>query len=96
LRRGRRGNRRSRRFWRSGGSRWRARARAFGDGAEQGVGLHHCAAFGRDLAEHAGARRIHFQGHLVGLKFDQRLVGFHRFAGFLEPAADRGLADGFP
>ena len=44
-----------------------------------------------DVAEHARGRRVDLEGHLVGLELDERLVGLHRIAGLLEPAADRGL-----
>ena len=55
------------------------------------------AVLGRDLAEHTGGRRRHFDGDLVGLELDQRLVHRDGVAGFLEPAADgcfrHGLAE---
>src|SRR5206468_9109580 len=52
------------------------------------------AVLGRDLAENTGGRRRHFDGDLVGLELDQRLVHRDGIAGFLEPAADGGFRHG--
>ena len=41
------------------------------------------AVLGDDLAEHAGGRRRHLDGDLVGLELDQRLVGLTASPGFL-------------
>ena len=46
----------------------------------------------RQLARSGGR---HFHRHLVGFKFDQRLVGLHRIAHLLEPLGDRRLGDRF-
>ena len=71
-----------------------ARRRAVIDLAEQRADRDGLAVLGRDLAEHAGGRRRHFDGDLVGLELDQRLVHRHGIAGLLEPAADGGLGHG--
>ena len=87
-----------RRSYGSGGDR-RGRRRsaspASGDLAEQGAGGDRLAILGDDFHEHAGRRRVHFDGDLVGLEFDQGLVRLHHIAGLLVPAADGGLGDGF-
>ena len=70
-------------------------AGAIRDLAEQRADRDGLAILGDDLAEHAGGRRRHFDGDLVGLQFDQRLVDRHGVAGLLEPAADGGLGHGF-
>ena len=47
-----------------------------------------------DLGEDAGGGSGHFHRHLVGLEFDQRLIGLDRIAGLLEPLADGRLGNG--
>src|SRR6185436_19430992 len=42
-----------------------------------------------DIGENARGRRRHLQGHLIGFKFDQRLVHCNRVACLFEPFADR-------
>src|SRR2546426_81007 len=56
------------------------------DLTEQRTHRDRLAVLGDDLAEHAGGRRGHLDGDLVGLELDQRLVDRHGFAGLLEPA----------
>ena len=72
-----------------------AARRAFLDLAEQRADADGLAVLGRDLAEHAGGRRRHFQRHLVGLEFDQRLVDGDGVARLLEPFADGGFGHRF-
>jgi hypothetical protein len=71
------------------------RAFAFVEHAEQRVDLDGVAFLDQDLAQRAGGRRRHFQRHLVGFQFHQRLAVVHGIAGFLEPLSDRGFGDGF-
>ena len=82
----------------SGGDRSgrrRSASAASGDLAEQGAGGDRLAILGEDFNEHAGRGRVDFDGDLVGLQLDQRLVRLHHIAGLLVPAADGGLGDGF-
>ena len=67
---------------------------ALDDGAQERPWRHGLAVLGGDVAERAGGGGVDLQRHLVGLKFDQRLVRFDGVAWLLEPAADRGFADG--
>jgi hypothetical protein len=64
------------------------------DLAEQRADRDGLAVLGDDLAERARGRRRDFDGDLVGLELDQRLVDRDGIAGLLEPAADGGLGDG--
>ena len=80
------------RLWRRRPS---ARRRAFADGADQRADIDRVAWLGRDRLEHAGGRRRHLDGHLVGFELDHRLVGGDRVAHLLEPLADRRLGDAF-
>ena len=73
-----------------GGSR-----RAVIDLSEQRADRDGLAILGGDLAERARRWRRDFDGDLVGLEFDQRLVDRDGIAGLLEPAADGGLGHGF-
>ena len=57
-------------------------------------GVDGLAVPGGDVAERAGRGGVDLQRHLVGLKLDQRLVRLDGVARLLEPAADRGFADG--
>ena len=88
-----------------GGSRgWRRRRSAAGaaaaaaapaalSDAEQRADRHRLAGLGDDLGQHAGGRRVDLERHLVGLEFDQRLVGLDGVAALLEPFADGRLGD---
>ena len=77
-----------------GGAACAPPARAVVDLAEQRADGDGLAVLGRDLAEHAGGRRRDFDGDLVGLELDQRLVHRDGVAGLLEPAADGGFRHG--
>src|SRR6185437_1511237 len=68
---------------------------AFGDRTEQRADSNGGAVLGRDVAEHAGGGRRHFQRHLVGLELDERLVDRDRVARLLEPFADGRFGDRF-
>src|ERR1700722_6589942 len=79
-----------------GGSRLGPGSRgAFIDLSEQSAGRNGFTVFGRDLAQRARRWRRNFDGDLVGLEFNQRLVDCNGIAGLLEPAADGGLGHGF-
>ena len=52
---------------------------------------HDVALFGEDAAHHAGRRRRHLDGRLVGLDLDQQVVLGHLLAGGHEPADDLAL-----
>ena len=78
---------------RCGGRLRRARG-TFVDLPEQRADGNRLAVLGRDLAEHTGGWRRHFDGDLVGLELDQRLVHRDGVAGLLEPAADGGFRHG--
>jgi hypothetical protein len=71
------------------------RAFTFVQHAEQRVDLDRVAFLRGDLAKRSGGRRRHFQRHLVGFQFDQRLAVADGVADILEPLADRCLGDGF-
>src|SRR5574340_1481326 len=74
----------------------RARAgRGGGELAEKRADRDRVAGVGDDLAQDAGARRVDFEGDLVGFEFDKRFVREHGLALLLEPFADRRLADRF-
>src|SRR5436305_113145 len=72
---------------------WRSRGPVV-DLPEQCADGDRLAVLGDDLAQRAGRGRGDFDGDLVGLKLDQRLVDRNRIAGLLEPAADGRLGDG--
>ena len=78
----------------AGGGRLGAAGRTFIDLPEQRADGDGLAVLGRDLAEHTGGWRRHFDGDLVGLELDQRLVHRDGVAGLLEPAADGGFRHG--
>jgi hypothetical protein len=46
-----------------------------------------------DLRQHARSRRRHLEHDLVGLDFDQDLVGLDRLTGLLLPLQERRFAD---
>src|SRR4051812_24780821 len=71
------------------------RALAFLDLPEQRADGDRLAVLGRDVTEYAGGRRWHFDGHLVGLELDQRLIDRNRITRFLEPFADCCFGYGF-
>ena len=70
---GRTGRARPPAWWRSPGAGLGGGG-AFGDLAEQRADRDGLAVLDRDLGQHAGGRRRHFDGHLVGFELDQRLV----------------------
>ena len=81
--------------WRlCGRSRRRRGAAARRDGAEQCADRDGVAVLGGDFRQHAGGRRRHFDRHLVGFEFDQRLVDGDRVAWLLEPLADGRFGHG--
>ena len=63
--------------------------------AEQGPHSDGLAILGGDLGEHAGGRRGHLDGHLVGLELHQRLVDRDGVARMLEPFSDSRLGHRF-
>ena len=65
------------------------------DLAEQRADRDGLAVLDRDLGEHAGGRRRHFERDLVGFQLDQRLVDRDGFARLLEPFADGRFGDRF-
>ena len=73
-----------------GGSR-----RAFIDLPEQRADRDGFAILGDDVAERACGRGRDFDGDLVGLELDQRLIDRDGVAGLLEPTADGGFGHGF-
>jgi hypothetical protein len=86
-------------FWASTGlatSRFRCRGYrragvtgfAFRDGTEDRAHLNRRAFLHRDRLQRAVGRRRHFDGHLVGFEFEQRLVARDGIAFLLEPARD--------
>src|SRR5436853_174690 len=60
-------------------------ARALLDLAEQRAHSDGLAVLGGNLGQHAGGRRGHLDGYLVGFKLHQRLVDRDRIARMLEP-----------
>src|SRR5205823_1466378 len=99
----RRGSSGGRWWWSSGGRSLGSRCRRLGGGSrraiidlsEQSADRNGFAILGADLAKGAGRWRRDFDGDLVGLELDQRFIHRHGIAGFLEPAADGSLGDGF-
>ena len=65
------------------------------DRAQQRADRDRGAVLGGDLGQHAGGGRGHFDRHLVGLQFDQRLVDARPLALLLEPLADGRFGHGF-
>jgi len=52
---------------------------------------HGLAGLGDDLAQDAGRRRDHFDGRLVGLNYEERLLLLDGVAWLLEPLGDGAL-----
>src|SRR5918994_1436803 len=71
-----------------------AASRAHIDLPEQRADGNRLAVLGRDLAEHTGGWRRHYDRDLVGFELDQRLVHRDGVASLLEPAADGGFRHG--
>lgn len=69
--------------------------RRFGDLAKQRAEADGLAGSGDDFRKRAGSGCGNFDGHLVGFKLQNRLVGLDGVADLLEPGADGCLADGF-
>ncbi|ENN89592.1 hypothetical protein RHSP_59795 [Rhizobium freirei PRF 81] len=68
---------------------------AGGDLAEQRAEAYGFAGLGNDFGQGAGRRCGDFDRHLVGFKFEKRLIGLDGIADFLEPGSDSRFADGF-
>jgi hypothetical protein len=68
---------------------------ACGDRAKQRAHFNGVAFVGNNLAQRSARRGRHFNRHLVGFQFDQRLVRLDRIARLLEPLPDGCLGDRF-
>ena len=98
-----RSRRRCRRLCRLRLSRRRRRRRRFGLRRRRVAGFHHAqnsadlnrsAGIDADRGDSAIGGRRHFEGHFVGLQFDQRLIHGNRFAGLLQPLCNGRFSHG--
>src|SRR5690606_37462526 len=58
-----------------------------GDGSQQGADIHSLTRLGRNGLQNTGRRGRHLDGDLVGLEFDNGLIGGYGVPDLLEPLA---------